>query len=379
MQRIATIVTLAILMSVRVSTAHAAFETVAREAMLVDASTGTVLLEKNADQRMPPASMSKLMTIYMAFDALKEGRLKLTDRLPVSERAWKMGGSKMYVLVNDQIAVEDLLRGIIVQSGNDACVVIAENLSGSEEAFAEDMTRIGKEIGLKDSTFRNSSGWPDPNHLMSARDLARLSFRLITDFPEYYPYFSELEFTWAKIRQVNRNPLLYVDIGADGLKTGHTEAAGYGLTASAVQDGRRMILVLNGMTSPSQRSREARRVLQWGFREFARVELFGKDETVDRVRVWSGAESEVPVKLEGPLAISIPRAARDSLKVAIVYEGPRPAPISEGEEMATLRITAEGLPPSEHRLIAAKSVARAGLLGRMKAGVLFLWRTATES
>src|SRR5690554_4742122 len=235
-----------------IAPASAQIDTAAREAYLVDMSTGTVLLDKNGDRAMPPASMSKIMTVYAVFDRIRQGRLSLEDTLPVSERAWRMGGSKMFVEIGDDIRVEDLLRGVIVQSGNDACVVLAEGLSGSEEAFANELNRLADDIGLRDSAFRNATGWPAEGHVMSARDLAHLAHRLITDFPEHYHYYSELEFTWNDIRQSNRNPLLYRNVGADGLKTGHTQEAGYGLTASAVQNDRRLILVVTGLESQRQ-------------------------------------------------------------------------------------------------------------------------------
>ena len=229
-----------------------AFDTPAHAAILVDQQSGQELYAKNPDLPLPPASMSKLMTVLMVFERLKEGSLSLDDTLPVSEKAWRMGGSKMFVEVGSRVRVEDLLRGIIVQSGNDACIVVAEGLAGSEEAFAEQMTRRGRELGLANSTFSNASGWPEPNHVMTARDLATLARILITDYPEYYGIFAEKEFTFSGIRQYTRNPLLYGDSGADGLKTGHTNEAGYGLTASAVRDGRRLIMVLAGLDRPQR-------------------------------------------------------------------------------------------------------------------------------
>ena len=245
-----------------------AIEIAAREGIVVDFQTGATLLEKDADVSMPPASMSKVMTIYLVFQRLKDGRLNLDDELPVSEKAWRMGGSKMFVKVGNRVRIEDLIRGVIVASGNDACIVLAEGLAGTEAAFAEEMTRTAREIGLTNSTFANATGWPDPNQRMTARDLATLAHRIITDFPEYYHYFSETEFTWNGIRQSNRNPLLFKSIGADGLKTGHTKEAGFGLTASAVQGERRLILVLSGMSSQKERSEESARIMAWGFLEF---------------------------------------------------------------------------------------------------------------
>ncbi|MFN7000411.1 MAG: D-alanyl-D-alanine carboxypeptidase family protein, partial [Elioraea tepidiphila] len=253
-------------------------DTLARHALIVDFATGATLLEKDADVPMPPASMSKLMTAYVVFELLRDGRLRLDQELPVSERAWRMGGSKMFVEVNTTVKVEDLLRGVIVQSGNDACIVLAEAISGSEEQFSELLNERGRAIGLTNSTFRNSTGWPHPQHRMSCRDLALLAARLIHDFPDYYRYYAERSFRFNNITQENRNPLLYRNVGADGLKTGHTEESGFGLTASAVQDGRRVILVVNGLPSMRARSEESERLMRWAFTEFENVRLFGAAE-----------------------------------------------------------------------------------------------------
>ncbi|MEC8725219.1 MAG: D-alanyl-D-alanine carboxypeptidase family protein, partial [Pseudomonadota bacterium] len=247
--------------------------TAAPYAYILDLSTDTVLLSKQASIPMPPASMSKLMTVYMVFDRLKRGSLSLDDEFPVSRKAWKKGGSKMFVKVGDKVSVADLLRGIIVQSGNDACIVVAEAIGGSEDTFAEMMTEKGKEIGLKDSIFTNATGWPDPRHRMSARDLAILAKRLINEFPELYKMFNEKTFTYNNIKQGNRNPLLYRNIGADGLKTGHTVAAGYGLASSAQRGDRRIVVVVNGLKSVRQRSKESFRLMEWAFKAFKPVSV----------------------------------------------------------------------------------------------------------
>ncbi|WP_051608843.1 D-alanyl-D-alanine carboxypeptidase family protein [Fodinicurvata fenggangensis] len=349
-----------------------AFETEAREAILVDHETGSILYEKQADKAMPPASMSKIMTAYMVFDRLEEERLSMDDKLPVSEKAWRKGGSKMFVEVGEEVAVSDLLRGVIVQSGNDACIVLAEGISGSEEAFAREMTEMGREIGLQDSTFANATGWPHPDHRMSARDLATLARRIIDEFPQYYEIYSETEFTWNEIRQGNRNPLLYRNIGADGLKTGHTEEAGYGLTASAVQDGRRLVLVVTGLDSVNERAEEASRLLSWGFREFDNFNLAEKDEPIDEATVWLGAEDTVPLVAEDELVVTLPHAARDELEARIVYEGPVPAPIEKGQTIGTLILSAPGMPEQEIPLLAAKDVDKAGLFGRLFAAGKYL-------
>ena len=352
--------------------AAATIETPAREAILVDFATGAVLFGKDADKRMPPASMSKLMTIYMVFERLKDGRLELDDEFTVSEAAWRMGGSKMFVHVGDSVKVADLLRGIIVQSGNDACIVIAEGLSGSEQRFAEEMNEAAQRIGLTDSHFTNSSGWPDPDHYMSARDLATLARRIIADHPEYYKIFAEKEFTYAEIKQGNRNPLLYKNVGADGLKTGHTEASGFGLVASAERDGRRLILVVNGLESMNQRSSESERLLNLGFREYQTYALFKAGEPVTDAEVWLGEEASVPLILEEPLTIALSRDSRKGMKVTASYDGPVAAPIAKGTQIGVLRIEGPEMEPIEKPLIAADAVEELGPVGRIGAAVKHL-------
>ena len=356
--------------------AHAAaaqsIETAARHALLVDDATETVLLDKASDVPMHPSSMSKMMTIYMLFEQLKQGKLKLSDELGVSERAWRMQGSKMFVDINTRVRIGDLLRGIIVQSGNDACIVVAEGLAGSEEAFAERMNARAKQLGLTGSTFRNSTGWPDKQHLMTARDLALLARHTIHDFPEYYPIYAEKEFTWHKIKQGNRNPLLYKNVGADGLKTGHTEEAGYGLTASAMRDGRRLVLVLNGLTSMNERSREAERLFDWGFREFGNYALFKRDETVDEAQVWLGEQPTVPLVATRDALITLSRKARMGMKAVVSYTGPIKAPIAKGTQIATLVVTAPDSKTLELPLIAGADVAQLSAGKRLVAAFKYL-------
>lgn len=352
--------------------AAATIETQAAQAFLMDFDTGAVLLDKNADQLMPPSSMSKLMTAYMVFERIDDGRLSLDDKLTVSEKAWRKGGSKMFVEVGNQVRVEDLLRGVIVQSGNDACIVLAEGLAGSEEAFAEQMTERAREMGMEKSTFRNSTGWPDPEHLMTARELAILAKRIILDHPQHYHYYAEKEFTWNGIRQGNRNPLLYRNIGADGLKTGHTEDAGYGLTASAVQNGRRLILVVNGLPSMQARADESDRLMSWGFREFDNYALFKAGDVVDEAPVWLGAEETVPLVIAEDLKVTLPRADRNGMQVAVVYDSPIPAPVPAGQEIAKLRVTWPGGVPVEVPLQAGKEVEQLGAFGRIAASIKFL-------
>ena len=349
-----------------------AIETTAREAFLVDATTGRVLLDKNSDVSMPPASMSKIMTTYMVFERLKDGRLSLDDELPVSEKAWRMGGSKMFVEVGKTARVEDLLRGVIVQSGNDACIVLAEGLSGTEEAFAEEMTRKAREIGLTGSSFANATGWPDPNQRMTARDLATLAKRIIEDFPEYYHYYAETEFTYGGIRQMNRNPLLYKSLGADGLKTGHTEEAGYGLTASVVQGERRIILVLNGLDSRKARGEESVRLIGWAMREYDNYTLFKPGETVDEAPVWLGAAANVPLVMPEGATVTLSRKARRDMRVKVVYDAPIPAPLRAGQEVAKLVVAAPGEEPLEFPLMAGADVERLGIFGRITASLEYL-------
>ena len=350
----------------------AAFDTPAKQAVLVDLESGAVLFEKDADMPMAPSSMSKIMTVYMLFEALKQGGLSLDDTFAVSEKAWRKGGSKMFIEVNKDIRVEDLIRGIIVQSGNDASIAVAEGLAGTEESFADQMTRRATEIGLKNSSFRNATGWPDPEHTMTARDLAALARRTIQDFPEFYHYYAEKTFTYSGIKQGNRNPLLYKDVGADGLKTGHTEAGGYGLTASAERNGRRLVLVLNGMESAKQRSRESARLMDWGFREFRNVTMFGAGKSVAEADVWLGDAEQVPLIIESPLTVTIPRRAEKDLKIAAVLDAPVPAPIIKGTPIGRLVVSADGMEAIERPLFAGADVGRLGFLGRIGATIEYL-------
>ncbi|MBM3526372.1 MAG: D-alanyl-D-alanine carboxypeptidase, partial [Alphaproteobacteria bacterium] len=350
-------------------------ETSARQVIIADATTGTVLFEKAADDRMPPSSMSKIMTAYMVFDALKRGDMKLDDSLPVSERAWRMQGSKMFVPLGDRVKVEDLLRGMIVQSGNDACIVLAEGIAGSEEAFAERMNAMGKKIGLRGSNFRNSSGWPDPEHYTTARDLLVLSQRLIDDFPDNYRYYAERDFTYGKdekgtpIKQGNRNPLLYKNTGADGIKTGHTEQAGYGLTASAVRENRRVIMVANGWPSMRARAEESERLIEWAYREFGTYVVFKAGQPVEKAEVWLGKEPTVSLVSPRDVAVTIPRRLRQQIDVKVVYDAPVPAPIEQGQRIGTVTITVPERPAIEYTLHASTPVEKLGFGGRIAATV----------
>lgn len=356
---------------VSVSTASA-IETKATSAIMIDMETGALLLDKNADERMPPASMSKLMTLYMVFERLRDGRLSLEDRLPVSERAWRLGGTRsggstMFLEPRMRPTVEELIRGIIVQSGNDACIVVAESLSGTEDAFAEEMTLRAREIGMHDSTFKNATGWPNPEHRMTPRDLATLAVHTLRDFPEYYRYYSEKEFTYNGIRQTNRNPLIYKNMGADGLKTGHTQESGYGLVASAKRGDRRLVLVVNGLTSKKQRGSESERLLEWGFREFNNYRLFTAGETVDEAPIWLGTQAMMPLVIEQDVHLTIPKKSRRKMKVTVNYVSPIPAPIRQGQQIATVTITAPDIDTVEFPLVAGADAHQLGLIGRLGA------------
>ena len=349
--------------------AHA-FDTTARAAYVIDQKTGTVLLSKDADQPLPPASMSKLMTLYVAFEALRDGRLTLDETLPVSEHAMSYGGSTMFLNTQDRVRVEDLLRGIIVLSGNDACVVIAEALSpdGTEAGFARFMTQRAQQMGMNNSNFANSNGWPAAGHMMSVHDLAVLADRLITDFPEYYPLFAEEVFEFdgrAPSNARNRNPLLKLDIGADGLKTGHTQEAGYGLVGSAKQGDRRVVFVLSGLDSVGKRAEEAEAVVNWSFRNFVERTVAKSEEPVAQAKLWMGAEKSVGLVPEDDLTLLFPVLGNKDIEAEVVYEGPINAPVSKGQPLAELVIKPEGLPEIRRPLVADKDVPLGGFVVRM--------------
>jgi D-alanyl-D-alanine carboxypeptidase (penicillin-binding protein 5/6) len=357
---------LALVTPALVASTAAAIETTAQEAIVVDYDTGTVLFEKNADDAVHPASMSKLMTLYVLFDRLKQGNVTLDSEFPVSEKAWALNeGSTMFVGIGEKLRVEDLIRGIIVQSGNDACLVVAEGIAGTEEGFAELMNETAVKIGLQDSHFVNSHGLEDPEHLMTVRDLAILAKHLIADFPEYYHYFSELEYEHNGIKQGNRNPLLYRDIGADGLKTGHLTVSGYGLTASAERNGRRVIVVAHGMESMQSRADQGAALIEWAFREFDNYTLAKAGATLEDAPVWYGAEETVPLVVNQDLVATLPRAARKSLEVRAVFDGPIPAPITKGQQVGKLVISAGDITPLEVPVYAGADVERLGMFGRV--------------
>jgi D-alanyl-D-alanine carboxypeptidase (penicillin-binding protein 5/6) len=351
----------------------AAFETSARAAIVIDHRTGQELFAKNADLALPPASMSKLVTALLVFEEIKAGRLRLDDTLPVSEKAWRTGGSKMFVKIGERVRVEDLLRGMIIQSGNDACVVLAEALAGSEAAFAERATRRARELGLTQTRLKNATGLPDPEHLMSVRDLATVASRIIREHPDLYRLYGEKEFEYAKIRQPNRNPLLQAGVpGVDGVKTGYTEEAGYGLVVSAEREGRRIVLVVAGLDTLRQRRSEAELLLEYAFREFQEYKLFGAGETVVEVPVWMGDAAAVPAVPASVVGVTLRREARKDLKVTARFEAPLPAPVAAGQEIGRLEIVLPGRPPTTVPLLAGRAVERAGLLGRLTGALGYL-------
>lgn len=358
-----------------------ALETAARSALVIDYNTGTVLLSKNADTPLPPASMSKLMTLNMVFEALDDGRLTLEDTFRVSAQASQKGGSKMFVREGARVRVEDLIRGVIVQSGNDACIVLAEGMSGTEAEFAKRMTERARELGMTKSNFVNATGWPDPGQEMSAQDLVLLASRLIEKFPQYYTYFVEETFTWENIVQNNRNPLLSLGIGADGLKTGHTEEAGYGLVGSAVDDGRRIIFMIGGLESSLSRSTEAERIARWAFREFEMKTLFNAGETIDTASVWLGAEKTVEMTLANDVEILLPLGSLDQITAHYTYTNPIEAPINAGQKLGDLVIVIPDSEPMSFPLTALTSVETGGFVERIFAATDILLRrvrTATS-
>jgi serine-type D-Ala-D-Ala carboxypeptidase (penicillin-binding protein 5/6) len=365
--------------------AQAAVETAAEHAVIMDAATGAVLWAKDDMTATPPASMSKLMTLELLFQRLKDGRVKLSDTFPVSEEAWSTQGSKMFVEINSRIAVEDLIRGIIVMSGNDACVVVAQALGGTTQGFVDMMNARAKQLGLMQSHFVNPDGLPDPpGQLMSVLDLAKLARHLIYDYPEYYHFFSERSFVWHNITQQNRDAVLDMFPGTDGLKTGHTDAAGYGIVVSAVQNGQRLILVLNGLRYPQLdkmtpsaqdwhgvrlRGEEAARVMGVAFREFRRYPLFKPGEVVGQAQVWQGTSDTVPLQIKDAAAVTMQVDSHASMKVTLTYEGPVRAPVAKGQQIGVVRITAPDFPGFQVPVYAANSVSGAGFFGRILLGV----------
>lgn len=359
-----------------VTNAHA-IETKARNLILMDYDTGQYLITKDADKMVPPASMSKLMTVYMVFSKLKDGSLSLDDTFTVSENAWRKGGaatggSTMFLSIGDKVRVEDLLKGILIQSGNDACIVVAENLSGSEEDFSADMQKKAKEIGLKNSSFANSTGLPHPDHRMSVEDLAILSHKIISEFPEYYHIFSEMTFTYHNIKQGNRNPLLYSMQNADGLKTGHTEEAGFSLTASAKKGNRRLIEVMTGLSSNKERSEEAEKIMSWGFREFDNYTILKKGTKVAEMPVYFGTDKTVDMIVSEDVIRTLKKNKTDKVKLTAIYDKPVKAPIKAGQPIGVIKAEVPGSGEIEIPLVAAKDVNKLGVFGKIRANLSYL-------
>ncbi|AHE54059.1 hypothetical protein NX02_11750 [Sphingomonas sanxanigenens DSM 19645 = NX02] len=374
-------------MSLPASAAAPPYESTAQVAFLKDLSSGAVLYAKDADRRMPPASMAKMMTVYVVFDMIKKGELK-EDRLmhvrPETRKRWHgpAAGSTMFLSVDEDVSVQNLLHGIVTLSGNDACVVLAEGISGTEEAFVARMNEAAKKIGLANSHFGTSNGWPDEGRTyVTARDLATLAQRTIEDFPQLYKkYYSQTHFTWGKtlgsgqdITQMNRDPLLGKVQGADGLKTGHTEEAGYGFTGSAEQNGRRLVMVVAGLDSYNGRATESVRFIEWGFRAWASKPLFKQGAAVETVEVQQGAEDQVGLVAPRNLAVTLPGGAASNMQVKVVYQGPVKAPIKKGQHIADLVVTTPDTPPQIMPLVAAADVEEAGFFGRAWAGLLSLF------
>ena len=345
-----------------------AFETSAKAAYIIDLKTNAVLLSKNPDEPMPPASLSKLMTLNMVFEALEDGRLSLDDKLPVSRHAEKYKGSTMFLTTRHRPTVKELIQGVVVLSGNDASAVLAEALSpdGTENGFANLMTRRAKQLGMNNSTFGNSNGWPHPKQMMSAKDLAIVAARIINEFPEYYTYFAEREFTYDGITQPNRNPLLKLGLGADGLKTGWTQRAGYGIVGSALQDGRRVVFVLTGIKSPKTRAREAEKINNWVFRQFTEIKLFNAGELIHVAPVHLGKKNLVRMTVKEDLMGLIPSMMVGEIKAEIKYKGPIKAPITKGQEIGEIIITIPSLVSFSKPIVAAESIEDGGFLARLK-------------
>lgn len=340
-------------------------QTSAKQAIVIDYDTGAVLLEKNANEKMPTSSMSKVITAYAVFKAVKDGTLTMDDTFMVSEKAWRKGGSKMFVEVNKQVKISDLLRGVIIQSGNDATIVLAEGLAGSEEAFAEGLNTIADQLGMKNSNFMNASGWPDPDHYSTASDLAILGKALIKNFPEYYQIYAEKEFTYNDITQQNRNPLLFQNIGADGIKTGHTEAGGYGLMGSGKLNDRRVILVINGLENEAARAQESKKLLQWALQKFKNETLFKQGDIVTAAPVTMGKSETVNLTVDEEFIATLPFNAQKDTKVIINFQNPIIAPIKKGDEIGKITITPPGLSPISKPLFAAEDIEELGLFARV--------------
>src|SRR5664280_993498 len=363
------------------------FDGDAPTAILIEASSGSVLFEKNADELRAPSSMMKLMTAEVVFHAIKQGTVKLTDEYVVSENAWRRGGapaggSTMFASIHSKIAIDDLLHGAIIPSGNDACIVLAEGMAGNERAFAEMMTKRARELGMAQSTFANSNGLPDPGNKMTVRELAKLARYIIRTYPEYYKLFGEKEFTWNKIRQQNRNPLLNSLEGADGLKTGYTKEGGYGMVGSAVQNGMRLIVVVNGLEDPDDRASEAKKMLEWGFRNFEARTLFAPQQPVGYAKVFGGDSRSVKLASPEPIKVMVQKNGTDKLIARVVYNGPVRAPIESGQQVGVVKVWRGAKIAMEAPVYAAESVGKGSTMRRAIDGaselVIGMFRAGAE-
>ena len=345
------------------------FSTKAEFAALIDVTSGTTLFEKNAYERMPPASMAKMMTLAVVFEALKNRELALHDKMTVSENAWRRGGansggSTMFAKLDSEISVEDLIKGIAVQSGNDACITLAEGISGTEQAFTQRMNALAKKIGMTDSNFTTSTGLPDENQYTTAHDLAILGRYLIEEFPDLYHFFALPEFTWNKIKQSNRNPLLKANIGADGIKTGFTKESGYGVVGSAKQDNRRLLVVVNGLKTRRERAEETKRMVQWGFRSFETVQIFERNEVIGNAAVFGGAQSRVNVVAQRPIAVLLPKGQYGRITAKVHYKGPLKAPVEAGVEIGELVVKVDGKTVQTSKVFTNEEIERGTLQQR---------------
>lgn len=343
-------------------------ESPASHIYLLDYDTGTVIAERAGTEKMYPSSMTKMMTLYVIFDRLKQGALSLDNQFTVSEKAWRMQGSKMFVPLGEQIKLEDLIRGIAIQSGNDACIVVAEGIAGSEEAFAKQMNDTAAKIGMTNSNFTDSTGWPNPEHITTAKDLATLARALVHDFPEFHHYHGEREFTYHGIRQFNRNLLLgNTALNVDGIKTGHTDAAGYGITLTATEPAtkRRLILVINGLDSEAARAQEGERLLKWGFANFTNKPVFAAGQEVTKAKVWMGSAREIPLTVANAVLATMPKTGGAAVKASVTYDSPLIAPVTNGQEVGKLTLTYADGSTAETPLIAGADASKLGFLARI--------------
>jgi len=342
-------------------------DTLAKQAIVVEATTGSVLFAKDADSQMPTSSMSKTMTAYLVFEAIKNGKLKMDTLITISDIAWRQTGSRMFVKVGDQVRVEDLIRGMVIQSGNDASVALAEAVAGTEASFAELMNAKAKELGLTNTHFANATGMPEPAHYSTARDLATLALSLMRDYPEHYHFYGEQDFTYNNIKQGNRNPLLYRNMGVDGMKTGHTDIAGYGLIASALREGRRIVTVVNGLSSMQERADEPAKLIEWAYREYTVYTPVALGQTAGEAKIWLGEKASVPVAPEKNVTLSLSRAAKETVKVDYTVTGEITAPIQKGQVLGKAVVSGKGIDTVEVPLVAMEDVKQLGFFARSMA------------